>query len=65
MNTEINQNQRRSGNWIAFLVGAVFNVMASIDFNRLLDYVLIALIGGVTWLLIHILANRILKGMNE
>jgi hypothetical protein len=62
MNTEIDRDHRRAGNWIAFLVGAIFNVMASIDFNRLLEYVLIALIGGLTWLLFQILANRILEG---
>ncbi|CAN5617187.1 hypothetical protein BH10BAC4_BH10BAC4_24860 [soil metagenome] len=60
MNAEINQNHG-SGNWIAFLLGAIFNVLASINFNSLLEHALIALIGGVIWLLFQIIANRILK----
>jgi hypothetical protein len=60
MNAEINQNHG-SGNWIAFLLGAIFNVLASINVSSLLEHALIALIGGVIWLLFQILANRILK----
>jgi hypothetical protein len=62
MNAEVNQTQHGSGKGIAFLVGAIFNVMASINFNRVLEHALIALIGGIIWLLFQILANRILKG---
>lgn len=62
MNAEVNETQHGSGKGIAFLVGAIFNVMASINFNQLLEHALIALIGGVIWLLFQIVANRILKG---
>ena len=60
MNTEIQQNQG-AGNWIAFLLGAIFNVLASIISSQLLEHALIALIGGVIWLLFQVLANRIIK----
>jgi hypothetical protein len=60
MNTDINQNHG-SGNWIAFLLGAIFNVLASINTSHLFEHALIAFIGGVIWLLFQVLANRILK----
>jgi hypothetical protein len=64
MNAEVNQNHG-SGNWIAFLLGAIFNILASINFSVLLEHALIALIGGVIWLVFQIIANRILKGSSK
>lgn len=60
MNTDIQHNQG-TGNWVAFLLGAIFNVLASINFNMLLEHAIIAVIGGVIWLIFQIIANRILK----
>jgi hypothetical protein len=64
MNAEVNQNHG-SGNWIAFLLGAIFNILASINFSVLLEHALIALIGGVIWLIFQIIANRILKSSSK
>lgn len=60
MNTEINQNNG-SGNWIAFLFGTVFNLLATITFDNVLETAVLSLIGGGFWALPGILANRFLK----
>jgi hypothetical protein len=40
-----------------FLLGAIFNILAGIDFNSLIDYSLKAFVGGVIWLGFKILAD--------
>jgi hypothetical protein len=49
MNTEINQNSG-AGNWVAFLFGAVFNLIVSLDLTSHLDYGVRMLIAGLLWL---------------
>jgi len=43
-----------TGNWIAFLFGAVFNVLANVNVGSILDYTLQALIGGIICLFFKI-----------
>ena len=49
MNFTQNQNWE-SGNWLAFLFGAVFNLFADVAPQRLLDYTYQALVGGIVCL---------------
>ncbi len=58
MNTQINQHQT-SGNTVAFLFGAIFNILANTDYASLIDYALKAVIGGVIWLLFKIIGDYI------
>jgi hypothetical protein len=61
MNTTEAEQTQGPGNRIAFLLGAIFNVLASINFSKLLEHAIIAVIGGVIWLIFQIIANRMLK----
>jgi hypothetical protein len=56
MNTEINQNHG-SGNWIAFLFGVAFNLLANVKLFFLLDYALQAVVGGVICLAFKIIGD--------
>lgn len=58
MNTTIHQPQT-SGNTVAFLFGAIFNILANTDYGSLVDYGLKAVIGGVIWLLFKIIGDYI------
>ncbi len=58
MNTQINQHQT-SGNTVAFLFGAIFNILANTDYGSMVDYTLKAVIGGVIWLLFKIIGDYI------
>lgn len=51
MNTEIQQNNTGSGNWVAFLFGAILNLIVSIDYMSHVDYAIHMLIAGLVWLL--------------
>jgi hypothetical protein len=65
MNTQINQHQSTGlpggqvSNTVAFLFGAIFNILANTDYASMIDYALKALIGGVIWLLFKILGDYI------
>lgn len=56
MNAEINQNHG-SGNWIAFLFGAAFNLLGNVNLLFLLDYALQAVVGGIICLAFKILGD--------
>jgi hypothetical protein len=56
MNAEVNQNHG-SGNWIAFLFGAIFNVLGNVNLGFLVDYVLQAVIGGIICLVFKIIGD--------
>lgn len=56
MNTEIHQHHG-SGNWIAFLFGAVFNLLANANLRFLLDYALQAVVGGIVCLAFKIIGD--------
>jgi hypothetical protein len=48
MNTATPTNHSAGGgNWIAFLFGAAFNLMARIDLSFMMDYILQAVVGGI------------------
>lgn len=59
MNTA--QSNYGSGNTVAFLFGAVFNLLANADFSSLTDYSVKAVIGGVIMMLFKILSDYISK----
>ena len=56
MNTAINQNHG-TGNGIAFLFGAAFNLLANVNLLFLLDYALQAIVGGIICLAFKIIAD--------
>jgi hypothetical protein len=58
MQTEIHQGAGQD-NKIAFLVGAVFNMLVSVNVGNLLERALTALIGGLIWLMYQVIANRL------
>lgn len=60
MNTTTTTNYG-SGNVIAFLFGAIFNILANTDYASLTDYAMKAVIGGFIWLLFKILGDAINK----
>lgn len=55
--TTTTQTNHGAGNWIAFLFGAVFNILASADLGYMLQYTLQAVIGGIVCLLFKILGD--------
>jgi hypothetical protein len=54
---EINQNHGSGGNWIAFVFGAVFNLLGNVKLTFLLDYALQAVVGGIICLAFKILGD--------
>jgi hypothetical protein len=56
-------------NLSVFLLGAILNVMAAVDFTSLLDYSLKAVAGGIIWLAFKLasewLTERMKKRMRE
>jgi hypothetical protein len=56
MNTEINQNDGM-GNGIAFLFGAIFNLLANVNLSFFLDYALQAIVGGIICLAFKIIGD--------
>jgi len=56
--TSQNQNWE-FGNWLAFFFGAVFNLFADIAPQRLLDYTLQAIVGGIVCLGFKLLGDYI------
>ena len=53
--------QGGSGNTVAFLFGAVFNILANTDYASFLDYSIKAVIGGVIMMLFKLLGDYISK----
>ena len=56
MNATINHNDGM-GNGIAFLFGAVFNLLANVNLSFLLDYTLQAIVGGIICLGFKVLGD--------
>lgn len=56
MDTQINHSNG-SGNWIAFLFGAMFNILANFDLHYAIDYAAQALFGGFICLVFKILGD--------
>ena len=54
--TEINQNHG-SGNWIAFVFGAAFNLLSNVKLLFLLDYAVQAIVGGIICLAFKIIGD--------
>ncbi|HMV08147.1 MAG TPA: hypothetical protein PK325_01030 [Cyclobacteriaceae bacterium] len=56
METQINHSNG-SGNWIAFLFGAMFNILANFNLWHVIDYAAQAITGGLVCLLFKILGD--------
>ncbi len=54
---EINQNHGSGSNWIAFVFGAVFNLLGNVNLTFLLDYALQAVVGGIICLAFKVLGD--------
>ncbi|HMX00932.1 MAG TPA: hypothetical protein PKL56_18310 [Cyclobacteriaceae bacterium] len=54
---EINQNHGGGSNWIAFVFGAVFNLLGNVNLMFLLDYALQAVVGGIICLAFKVLGD--------
>lgn len=54
---EINQNHGGGSNWIAFVFGAVFNLLGNVNLIFLLDYALQAVVGGIICLAFKVLGD--------
>jgi hypothetical protein len=51
-------NNFGSGNMVAFIIGAIFNILSTnFDFSLLLNYIVQAVVGGIIFLLFKILAD--------
>lgn len=59
MNIASQNPQWEAGNWLAFLFGAIFNLLADIAPHRLLDYTLQAIVGGMVCLGFKLLGDYI------
>jgi len=64
MNTT--QTQHGHGNWVAFLLGAIFNMIVSISYSGLTEYAVYSVVGstiaGGIWLVYKVIADRL--GLN-
>jgi hypothetical protein len=54
---EVNQNHGSGSNWIAFVFGAVFNLLGNVNLAFLIDYALQAVMGGIICLAFKILGD--------
>ena len=53
-----------NNNLSVFLLGAILNILATVDYVSLIDYSLKAIIGGAIWLLFKIAAEYFTKKIN-
>jgi hypothetical protein len=58
MNAEQTSNTGQ-GNGIVFLIGAVYNILAGLEFSSLLDKVIEAVVGGLAFLLVQAIAKAV------
>jgi hypothetical protein len=58
MTAEVNQNnQSGGGNWIAFVFGAIFNLLSNVNLTFLLDYAMQAVVGGIICLAFKVIGD--------
>lgn len=55
--TTTQTNGSGGGNWIAFVFGAVFNILSNVNLAFLVDYVLQAVVGGIICLAFKIIGD--------
>ena len=55
----------QTNNFSVFLLGAILNVLAAVDYASLLDYSVKAIAGGLIWLAFKLLGDYITKRMNK
>lgn len=54
MNASTAQSQ---SNFSIFLLGAILNILAGLDYTSLMDYTAKAIIGGIVWLVFKVIAD--------
>ena len=68
MNTDI-QHNHGSGNWVAFLFGAIFNLIVTITYRGLIEYAIYSLVGsviaGAVWLFYKKIGDRLGLGTKK
>jgi hypothetical protein len=52
-------------NFSVFLLGAILNILAAVDYVSMIDYSLKAIIGGVIWLGFKIIGDKISERMKK
>ena len=52
-------------NFSVFLLGAILNILAAVDYVSLVDYSLKAIIGGIIWVGFKIISDRITEKMKN
>lgn len=57
MNAEHTSNAGQ-GNWIVFLIGAMFNVLAELNFSVLFEHSVKMIIGGLAFILVKALVDK-------
>lgn len=62
MNAGTTQQQN---NLTVFLLGAILNLMAAIDFHSLVDYSAKALAGGLIWLVFKVIGDVVARKINS
>jgi hypothetical protein len=62
-NMQVTPNPHTShvGLLLIFLYGALFNILADMDYKSLVDYGLKAIVGGVVWLIFKMISDRLAK----
>lgn len=53
----MNHPNHAQSNFMVFLLGALLNVLAAIDFTSLMDYSVKAIAGGLIWLVFKVLGE--------
>lgn len=60
--TASSQNQ---GHLSVFLLGAILNILAAVDYTSLIDYSVKALVGGIIWLGFKIVGDLISRKISK
>jgi hypothetical protein len=54
-----------NSNFSVFLLGAILNILAAVDYVSLIDYSLKAILGGMIWLAFKIIGDKITERMKR
>jgi len=52
-------------NFSVFLLGAILNILAAVDYASLIDYSVKAVAGGIIWLAFKLLSDYLTEKMNK
>jgi hypothetical protein len=59
------QATTQHSNFSVFLLGAILNILAAVDYVSLIDYSLKAILGGMIWLGFKIIGDKINERMKK